>query len=272
MNNNRNDGQRNGWRSDFPFFTQNPQIIYFDSAATTQKPKCVLDALYQYYAMENVSIGRSSYHLARNAEAYDQKARVCTANFIGAKETEIVFTKSATEAANIIANSYAMQQLRSQKNIVVTGLEHNSNLLPWMECCKKTGAELRIVKLNEQGFIDLEDFAQKLDEHTVLAAITCASNFLHGEIAYEAMTKICKEKHICTVLDATQYIAHTRIDVKKTDCDFLFFFRTQNVCDHGKRCIVCQRRTDRADAAVFSRRRYALWQRYCCICRRSRKV
>lgn len=223
MKDNKKDWKQSGWRRDFPFFTQNPQIVYFDSAATTQKPACVLDALYQYYAAENASIGRSSYHLARNAEAYDQNARACTANFIGAKETEIIFTKSATEAANIIAHSYAMQQLHANKNIVVTGLEHNSNLLPWMECCKRTGAELRIATLDAHGFVDLEDFTQKLDTNTILAAITCSSNFLHGEIAYEAMTKICKEKNICVVLDATQYIAHERIDVKKIPCDFMFF-------------------------------------------------
>ena len=218
----KKDMVQNEWRKDFPFLMNNPDLIYFDNSATTQKPQCVIDAICNFYAEENSPVGRSSYALARKAERRCEEARRITAAFIGAQKEEIVFTKSATEAVNIVANTYALKKLDSRHNIVVTALEHNSNFLPWREICTKTRADLRVVKLDENGFPDLEDLEQKIDNHTVIVAATCASNFLHGNIAYEKTAELCQYKKVPLILDAAQLMLHRRIDVSAIKCDFLF--------------------------------------------------
>lgn len=210
-------------REDFPIFTHHPELIYLDNAATSQKPQCVIDAICNFYAEANAPAGRSTYRLARQADRAYRDARQTLGQFIGAQTDEVVFTKSATESANIIARSFALPRLFPQNNIVVTAMEHNSNLLPWAEICRERGAELRIVELNPSGIPDLTDFDAKADENTVLAACSCASNVLGNAIPYPEIAALCRQKGIPLALDATQLAAHHPLDVGQMGCDFLFF-------------------------------------------------
>ncbi|RRD96239.1 cysteine desulfurase [Clostridiales bacterium COT073_COT-073] len=213
---------KNKWRNDFPFFAGNPGLVYFDNSATTQKPQIVIDTLCRFYTDENAPISRSAYTLSRKAEQKSETARQIVATFLGAKKGEIVFTKSATEAANIVAATYAARRLTSRHNIVVTALEHNSNFLPWRQICAGARAELRVVKITQEGCLDLEDLEQKIDDQTIIAAVTCASNFLGSKTEYERVAEICKQHRVSLVLDAAQLVAHQRIDVRHINCDFLF--------------------------------------------------
>ncbi len=210
------------FRRDFPFFRYHPELVYLDSGATTQKPQVVIDALTRFYTGDCAPVGRSAYKTARQADRQYRTARQTIARFIGADASEIVFTKSATESANLIARSYARPKLSSGKNIVITAWEHNSNYLPWVEVCRETGAELRVARPASGA-----DFPSALnaltDEHTVLVSCTAASNVLGDAIPLTEIAALCRRKQIPLALDGAQYVPHHPTDVRNLDCDFLFF-------------------------------------------------
>lgn len=207
-------------RKDFHALSEG--LIYLDNAATTLTPKPVIDALTSYYAYYRANPLRSIHLAARKAEDKLNEARHTCANFINASEKEIVFTRNTTEGLNMVANGLNLGEYGG--NIVVTALEHHSNLLPWMRKCYKEGRELRIVfPKRSDGVITVDDVAEKIDEETLLVAFTHVSNVLGTILPVEDIVKVAHEHNTYTVLDAAQSVPHMKLDVKRLGVDFLAF-------------------------------------------------
>lgn len=196
---------------------------YLDNAATTHKPQCVIDAVSGYYGKDNANVYRGGYRAARKSEAVYAQARRTVADFIGAAPEEIIFTTGATGAINTAAYSYAQGKLKKGKNIVVTALEHNSNFFPWQRMCKKTGAELRIIPLDQRMEPDLNAAADLITENTVLTACSLSSNVLDQRIPVRELIRLAHERGCPVLADAAQAIAHRRIDCSQLEADFLCF-------------------------------------------------
>jgi SufS family cysteine desulfurase len=209
-------------RRDFPFFHHHPELVMLDNGATTQKPQHVIDALTRFYSADCAPVGRSAYKTARQADRLYRTARQTIAAFIHADVSGIVFTKSATESANLLARAYAQPKLSPDKNIVITAWEHNSNYLPWAEICRETGAELRVARpTSGAGFPAALDALT--NEDTVLVSCTAASNVLSDAIPLAEISALCQKKQIPLALDGAQYVPHHPTDVRALGCDFLFF-------------------------------------------------
>ena len=198
---------------DFPIF-KNREIVYLDNAATTQKPQVVIDKLRNFYENNNANAHRGVYKLSEDATTLLEEARKVFAAFVNAKKENIIFTKSATEGLNMIANSLEKTFIFDKEdNIVVTEIDHHSNFLPWQQLCKRTGAEFRVVKydLKKQ---DIEDISRYVDDNTKIAAFTAMSNVSGLMIdVKEQISKIRKKnKDTIIIIDATQYVAHNKID------------------------------------------------------------
>ena len=209
------------YRADFPFFGNN-KTIYLDSAATSQKPQKMIDALCSFYSVQNSNIHRGNYVLSRNAEKAFEESRKKVADFIGANEEEIIFTKGATEALNYIARSIS-NDLQDKENIVVSDLEHSSAYFPFKRECERRNAEFRSIKVLENGTLDMNDLYEKVDEQTKLLVISGMSNVNGFKPDLEKIIAYAHEKQVPVLVDAAQLIAHEIIDVKKLDCDFLAF-------------------------------------------------
>ena len=210
-------------KRDFPLLMQN-NIAYLDSAATTQKPMQVINAISEYYKNANANPHRGAYKLSlESTKAYDE-ARKKIAKFINAKrENQIVFTRNATESLNLIAYSYGLNNLGSKDKIVLSIMEHHSNLVPWQYVSRKTGSTLEYMYINKTGEITDEEIDSKIVEGTKIVGITHVSNVL-GTI--NPIEKIIKKAHsvgAISIVDASQSVPHMKIDVQKLDADFLVF-------------------------------------------------
>jgi len=207
-------------RKDFQALSEG--LIYLDNAATTLTPKPVIDALASYYAHYRANPLRSIHLAARKAEDKLNEVRRTCASFINASEKEVIFTRNTTEGLNMIANGLNLGERGG--NIVVTALEHHSNLLPWMRRCHKEGRELRIVfPKRSDGVITADDVAEKIDDNTLLVAFTHVSNVLGTILPVEDIVKVAREHNAYTVLDAAQSVPHMRVDVRRFGVDFLAF-------------------------------------------------
>lgn len=211
-------------KKDFPIFTNHKELIYLDSAATSQKPQVVINRITEFYESENANVHRGVYSLSEKAsEAYDL-ARKKVANFIGAKSNrEIIFTKGATESLNLVAQSYALENVKIGDEILVADFEHHSNFLPWQMVCQKTGAILKILNSDEAGFINSQELQNKLNKKTKIVAIAHASN-VSGTI--NDIKKIAKMVHnvgAVLAVDGAQAIPHLQVNVQDLDCDFYAF-------------------------------------------------
>ncbi|MEM1537975.1 MAG: cysteine desulfurase [Candidatus Nezhaarchaeales archaeon] len=206
-------------REDFPILKTG--IIYLDSVASSLTPKVVIDKMLEYYFEYRANIERGVYELSQRASSEYEEARRDVARFINAKsEAEIVMVKNATEGINVVAHSI---NWRKGDNIVTTMLEHHSNLLPWLRCKERYGVEVRLVKPNQQGIIDLADVERVVDHNTRLVAITHVSNVLGVITPVEEVAKIAKEHGALLLVDGAQSVPHMKVDVKKLNCDFLAF-------------------------------------------------
>ena len=215
-------------KKDFPLLgtlMNNKPIVYLDSAATSQKPQQVLDAIQRYYEEYNANVHRGIYALSEKATTAYEHARYIIARFINAMPEEIIFTRGTTESLNLLAYTH-VKQLRQGQNIVLTQMEHHSNLVPWQQLAKEKGIEVRFIRITQEGRLDMEHARQCIDHNTKIVSITHVSNVLgtinpvkeiaalaHGRGASGAMV----------VVDAAQSIAHTPINVKELGCDFLAF-------------------------------------------------
>ena len=207
-------------REDFPILKD---ITYLDSGATTQKPLEVIDAIADYYKNDNANIHRGAYDLSiRATQAYDN-ARSKVASFINAaKSQEIVFTRNTTESMNLVAYSYGLNNLKKDDIILISIMEHHSNLVPWQMVAKKTGAKLEYMYVNEEGIIPEEEL-NKIREGVKLVGITHVSNVLGTINPVKEITRRAHEVGAVAIVDAAQSVPHMKVDVQDIDCDFLAF-------------------------------------------------
>ena len=208
---------------DFPLL-QNRNIAYLDSGATTQKPIQVLEAIEKFYKNSNANPHRGAYSLSIEATEQYENTRTKIANFINAKHREeIIFSKNATESLNLIAYSYGMENLKENDEIVLSILEHHSNLVPWQKVAKKAKAKLNYMYINENFEISDEEIESKITDKTKIVGITHVSNVLGTINNIEKIIKYAHKKGAIVVVDASQSIPHMKIDVQKLDSDFLVF-------------------------------------------------
>ena len=208
---------------DFPIL-QNKDIAYLDSGATTQKPVQVLNAVDNFYKNSNANPHRGAYSLSIEATELYENSRTKIAKFINAKHREeVIFTKNATESLNLIAYSYGLENVKKDDEIVLSIMEHHSNLVPWQKVAKTTGANLNYMYINEDFEISDEEIESKITDRTKIVGITHVSNVLGTVNNIEKIIKYAHKKGAIVVVDASQSIPHMKIDVQKLDCDFLAF-------------------------------------------------
>lgn len=212
-------------RKDFPILDQivnDEPLVYLDNAATAQKPKAVLEAVNRYYQEDNANVHRGVHTLAERATASYEAARETVRRFINASSTkEVLFTRGTTTGLNWIGR-FAEEILEEGDEVLISIMEHHSNILPWQEACRKTGAKLVYAYLKDGG-LDLEDFREKLTDRTKFVSITHASNVLGVINPIQELAQLAHEKGAIMVVDGAQSVPHMKIDVQKLDADFFVF-------------------------------------------------
>ncbi|MCX7094439.1 MAG: family 2A encapsulin nanocompartment cargo protein cysteine desulfurase [Methylobacter sp.] len=214
-------------RRDFPILKEqvNGQpLVWFDNAATTQKPQVVIDRVSYFYQHENSNIHRAAHELAaRSTDAYE-KSRNTVARFINApSSSEIVFVRGTTEAINLVAHSWGRQNIGAGDEIVITWLEHHANIVPWKQLCDVTGAKLRVVPVDDDGQVVLDDYQKLLNSRTKLVSFTQVSNALGTVTPAREMIEMARRVGARVLLDGAQSISHLRVDVQALDCDWFVF-------------------------------------------------
>ncbi len=211
------------YRNDFPLLMQN-KIIYIDNAATSQRPQCVIDAEGDFYKNYNANPLRGLYSLSVEATEVYESAREAVRKFIGAeKSNEIIFTRNTTESLNLVAYSYGLSNVKKGDEIVVSIMEHHSDLLPWQMVAKTCGAELKFIECAKDGSIDLEKVKELITSRTKIVAMTQVSNVLGREYPVKEIAKLAHEKGAVMVVDGAQSTPHMRVDVTDLDADFFAF-------------------------------------------------
>ncbi len=210
-------------KKDFPVLNKNENLHYLDSGASSLKPKCVIDKIDYYYNNLSCNVHRGVYKLSYEATDMYESARKTIAQFINAKEEEIVFTRGASAALNLVASSYGMTFLNEGDEIITSELEHHSNFMPWLNVCNVKKCKLKFVELDKEGRITVENFKKALTDKTKLVALTHVSNVLGYITPIKEIIEICHERGIIVSVDAAQSAPHMKIDVKALDCDFLSF-------------------------------------------------
>ena len=213
------------FRQDFPILNDiNNPVVYLDNGATTQKPQAVINAVRDYYIAENANPLRGLYSLSVKATEAYEKARQSVAKFINAKEScEIIFTRNATESLNLIAYSYGMSKIQENDEIVISILEHHSNILPWQMVAKVKKATLKYMYTDVEGNISDEEILSKITEKTKIVSITQVSNVLGVKTPLEKIIKRAHAVGAIVVVDGAQGAPHLATDVQKLDCDFYAF-------------------------------------------------
>ena len=211
-------------RADFPLLAQRENdhpLVYLDNAATTQKPQAVLDAITEYYRTTNANVHRGAYDLAiRATEAYEA-ARTRLAGFVNAWAPEgVVFTRGTTEAINLVAGAYGRAHVRTGDSVVVTAMEHHSNLVPWQMLCQEKGATLRMVEITGDGRIDLSDYGRALERRPKIVAFPYVSNALGTVNPAAQLARLAHAVGAVVVVDGAQSTPHLKVDVQTIDCDF----------------------------------------------------
>ncbi|WP_100400131.1 cysteine desulfurase [Bacillus sp. FJAT-44742] len=214
-------------RKMFPILDQEVNghpLVYLDSSATSQKPVQVIEKVDDYYRRYNSNVHRGVHTLGTLATEGYEGAREKVRAFINAKSTEeIVFTRGATAALNLVASSYARDNLSEGDEIVITQMEHHSNIIPWQQAAKATGATLKYIPMQEDGSISLEDVRETVTDNTKIVAVIQVSNVLGTINPVKEITSIAHEKGAVSVIDGAQSIPHMKVDVQDIDCDFLAF-------------------------------------------------
>ena len=210
-------------KADFPIF-QSGNFFYLDNAATTQKPYTVLEAMKNYYETENANPLRGLYELSQKATEAYERARVSVQKFLNAKSSEeIIFVRNATEGLNLVAQSYGRAFLNEGDEVLITVMEHHSNLIPWQQVAKEKGAKLIFLEPNEEGLISLESFKKALSDKVKIVAMAEVSNVLGNRQDIETFVKLTHEKNAIFVCDGAQSVPHRKVDVQEMDVDFLAF-------------------------------------------------
>ncbi len=217
----------NAIRNDFPILHQKVNdydLVYFDNAATTQKPKAVIDAINRYYEHDNSNVHRGVHTLSVRATDLYEGARFKVKQFINANSVcECIFVRGTTEAINLVAQSFVAPRLLPGDEILITHMEHHSNIVPWQMLCQKTGAKLQVAPISQDGEVILEEFAKKLNEKTKFVSLNYVSNALGTINPVKKMIEIAHANGTPVLLDGAQATAHLPIDVQDLDCDFYAF-------------------------------------------------
>jgi len=214
-------------RSDFPILKRkvyDRPLVYMDNAATTQKPKVVIDRICDYYSRENCNIHRGVHFLSQEATEAFENTRTQVTGFINAQnKQEIIFTKGTTESVNLVASSFGRKVLQKGDEVIISAMEHHSNLVPWQMLCYEKEAKLQVVPFNDKGEIELSVFQSLLNDKTRLVAIAHVSNALGTINPVKEMISLAHEKGIPVLIDGAQALSHLKVDVTDLDCDFYCF-------------------------------------------------
>ena len=212
-------------RADFPILgrtVHGKPLVYLDNAATSQKPRAVLDAIAAYYSEMNANVHRGVHQLSERATAAYEASRERVRAFFNADSTrEIVFTRNATEGINLVAHSFARPRLKPGDEVLISALEHHSNIVPWQLACEATGATLRVAPIDDAGELLLDEFERLLTPRTRIVAITHMSNAIGTVTPAAEIVRLAHARGIPVLLDASQAAYHMRVDVRALDCDFL---------------------------------------------------
>jgi len=214
-------------RRDFPILSEKVRgkpLVYLDSAATTQKPRVVIERLDRYYRTENANIHRGIHFLSERAtEAYEE-ARATVARFLGAADArEIVFVRGTTEAINLVAQSYGRKFIGEGDEIIVSAMEHHSNIVPWQILREQVGADLRVIPMNNHGELLVDEYERLFSDQTKLVAVTHVSNALGTINPVGEIIQIAHRRGVPVMVDGAQAVPHLRVDVREIDCDFYAF-------------------------------------------------
>nr|WP_294858120.1 cysteine desulfurase [uncultured Fluviicola sp.] len=213
-------------RQDFPALRQQvygKNLVYFDNGATSQKPQMVLDAINQYYSMDNANIHRGVHHLSQKATSEYEDARETIRQFINAeKKEEIIFTKGTTDGINLVASSFG-ELLSAGDEIIISAMEHHSNIVPWQMLAERKKLVLKVIPINKRGELLLEDYQNLLSPKTKLVAITHISNSLGTINPVEKIIEMAHAVGAKVLIDGAQSIQHTKVDVRSMNCDFFVF-------------------------------------------------
>lgn len=217
----------NNIRQDFLILEQmvhGNKLIYLDNAATTQKPRSVIEVMNRYYLETNANIHRGVHYLSERATHDYEAARINVQNFINAKDShEIIFVRGTTEGVNLISQAYGRTFIKSGDEILISAMEHHSNIVPWQILCAQTGAVLRVIPITDNGEIDLDAYADLLSERTKFVALIHVSNVLGTINPVKKMIAMAHAQDIPVLIDGAQAIAHIPVDVQDLDCDFYLF-------------------------------------------------
>ncbi len=215
------------YRDDFPVLHQEiygRPLVYLDNAATTQKPKDVLDVLLKYYSTDNSNVHRGVHYLSQKATDQFEGARKTVQHFLNAQhDHEIIFTRGTTESINLVASSFGKTFLKEGDAVIISALEHHSNIVPWQMICEQQKAELRVIPMNQQGDLIMEEYKNLLDDKVKIVSVGYVSNALGTVNPVEDIIHMAHQRNIPVMLDSAQAIQHMAIDVQKLDVDFLAF-------------------------------------------------
>lgn len=214
-------------RSQFPILSQNvygKPLVYFDNAATTQKPQCVIDSLCRYYTTLNSNIHRGAHYLAAQATDEYEQTRQLVQKFINARHShEIVFTRGTTESINLVASSFGERFVGKGDEIIVSAMEHHSNIVPWQLVCERKGARLRVIPFSDEGVLDLEALETLFNERTRIVAVNHVSNTLGTVNPIGEIIQMSHKHNVPVLIDGAQAISHRQVDVQALGCDFYCF-------------------------------------------------
>ena len=214
-------------RADFPVLQQQVNgrpLVYLDNGATSQKPQAVIDELVRYYSTENANVHRGVHTLSQNATEDYEGARAKVKRLLNAADDhEIIFTSGTTQGINIVAQSFGRQNIGAGDEIIVSNMEHHSNIVPWQMLCEDRGAVLRVVPIDDTGELDIEEYEAMLSPRTRLVSITHVSNALGTILPAERIVASAHAQGVPVLLDGAQAVPHMTVDVRKLDCDFYVF-------------------------------------------------
>jgi cysteine desulfurase/selenocysteine lyase len=211
-------------RADFPILREKiygKPLVYLDSAATTQKPQVVIDTINHYYTRDNSNIHRGVYLLSQRATDGYEGARVKAQRFINAAESrEIIYVRSATEAINLVAQTYGREHVQAGDEVIVSAMEHHSNIVPWQILCQEKGATLRVIPMNDEGELLLEEYGKLLNSRTRLVAVVHVANAIGTINPIQEIIEQAHQQDVPVLVDGAQSAAHVEVDVQALDCDF----------------------------------------------------
>ena len=214
-------------RGDFPILREKVHgklLVYLDNAATSQKPQLVIETLQKYYSLENANIHRGIHFLSERATQAYEDARAKVRRFLNAAESrEIIFVRGTTEAVNLVAQSYGRKFIGEEEEIILSAMEHHSNIVPWQILCEQVGARLRIIPMNDDGELLIDEYERLLSDKTKLVAVTHLSNALGTINPIKQIIQIAHRHGVPVLVDGAQAVPHLEVDVRDLDCDFYAF-------------------------------------------------